>query len=134
MNRIMKITIEKGPDLFAAWADDVPGIYGEGASVNEVKEDILRAVELYKANNEDKNIPAELKGEIQYEWHFDVQSFLVYYSGIFTKAALERITGVNQKLLGHYAAGIKKPRKAQVEKIDTALQNFFSEMQSVRLA
>ncbi|MBQ8593523.1 MAG: hypothetical protein IJ467_04420 [Bacteroidaceae bacterium] len=39
----MKITIEKGSDLFAAWADDVPGIYGEGASVKEVKEDILRA-------------------------------------------------------------------------------------------
>lgn len=129
----IKITIEKGPDLFSAWADDIPGIYGEGESVKDVKDDILRAIELYKANNEEKNIPEALKGEMEFEWHFDVQSFLLYYSGIFTKAALERITGVNQKQLGHYASGLKKPRKAQVEKIDAALQKFFSEMQMVHL-
>ena len=133
MDKIVKVTIEKGPDLFSAWADDIPGIYGEGESVKDVKDDILRAVELYKANNEEKNIPEVLKGDVQFEWHFDVQSFLVYYSGIFTKAALERITGVNQKQLGHHASGLKKPRKSQVEKIDTALQKFFSEMQMVRL-
>ena len=92
MDKIVKVTIEKGPDLFSAWADDIPGIYGEGESVKKVKDDILKAIELYKANNEDKNIPEELKGDVIFEWHFDVQSFLIYYSGIFTKAALERIT------------------------------------------
>ena len=49
MDKIVKVTIEKGPDLFSAWADDIPGIYGEGESVKDVKDDILRAVELYKA-------------------------------------------------------------------------------------
>ena len=29
----LKVTIEKGPDLFGAWADNVPGIYGEGETV-----------------------------------------------------------------------------------------------------
>ena len=106
----IKITIEKGPDLFSAWADDIPGIYGEGESVKDVKDDILRAIELYKANNEEMNNPEALKAEMEFEWHFDVQSFLLYYSGIFTKAALERITGVNQKQLGLYASGLKKPR------------------------
>lgn len=67
MTKYLKITIEKGPDLFSAWADDIPGIYGEGESVKEVKDDILRAIELFKANNEDKNIPDALKGEIVFE-------------------------------------------------------------------
>ena len=84
MDKIVKVTIEKGPDLFSAWADDIPGIYGEGESVKDVKDDILRAVELYKANNEEKNIPEVLKGDVQFEWHFDVQSFLVNYCGVFT--------------------------------------------------
>lgn len=127
------VTIEKGPDLFSAWADNVPGIYGEGESVKEVKDDILKAISLYKEHNKEENIPEELKGDYDIEWHFDVQSFLQYYSGIFTKAALERITGINQKQLGHYASGLKKPRKAQVEKIETALHSFFDDMRMVHL-
>lgn len=127
------VVIEKGTDLFSAWAENIPGIYGEGESVKEVKEDILKSISLYKELNEEKNIPEELKGDFDIEWHFDVQSFLQYYNGIFTKAALERITGVNQKQLGHYASGLKKPRKAQVEKIENALHNFFDDMRMVHL-
>ena len=130
---IIKVTIEKGADLFSAWAENIPGIYGEGESVKEVKEDILKAIALFKEHNDEKNIPEELKGDYNIEWHFDVQSFLQYYSGIFTKAALERITGINQKQLGHYASGLKTPRKAQVEKIETALHNFFDDMRMVHL-
>lgn len=128
----LKITIEKGAELFGAWADDVPGIYGEGMSVQETKDSLLKSIALYKEYNEE--LPTALQGELDIEWTFDVQSFLQYYSGIFTKAALERITGVNQKLLGHYASGLKKPRKTQVEKIDTALKHFFGEMNQVHLS
>ncbi len=130
---IINVTIEKGADLFSAWAENIPGIYGEGESVKEVKEDILKSISLFKEYNDEKNIPEELKGDYEIEWHFDVQSFLQYYNGIFTKAALERITGINQKQLGHYASGLKKPRKAQVEKIETALHNFFDDMRMVHL-
>lgn len=128
----LKITIEKGAELFGAWADDVPGIYGEGMSVQETKDSLLKSIALYKKYNEE--LPVALQGELDIEWTFDVQSFLQYYSGIFTKAALERITGVNQKLLGHYASGLKKPRKTQVQKIDSALKHFFGEMNQVHLS
>lgn len=133
MERMGKInvTIEKGADLFGAWADNIPGIYGEGETVKETKESILSAIALYKEYND--KIPSELEGDVEIEWHFDVQSFLQYFSGIFTKAALERITGVNQKLLGHYASGLKKPRKTQVEKIETALQGFLDDMKMIHL-
>lgn len=133
MERMGKInvTIEKGADLFGAWADSIPGIYGEGETVKETKESILSAIALYKEYND--KIPSELEGDVEIEWHFDVQSFLQYFSGIFTKAALERITGVNQKLLGHYASGLKKPRKTQVEKIETALQGFLDDMKMIHL-
>lgn len=133
MERMGKInvTIEKGADLFGAWADNIPGIYGEGETVKETKESVLSAIALYKEYND--KIPSELEGDVEIEWHFDVQSFLQYFSGIFTKAALERITGVNQKLLGHYASGLKKPRKTQVEKIETALQGFLDDMKMIHL-
>lgn len=127
----IKVIIEKGTDLFGAWAENISGIYGEGSTVQEAKDSILEAVELYKKYND--KIPVELQGDMDIEWVFDVQSFLQYYSGIFTKAALERITGINQKQLGHYASGLKKPRRAQVEKIENALRGFIQDMSLVHL-
>ena len=129
----INVTIEKGADLFSAWAENIPGIYGEGESVKEVKEDILKSISLFKEYNDEKNIPEELKGDYEIEWHFDVQSFLQYYNGIFTKAALERITGINQKQLWHYASGSRNPRPEQVIKIETALHKLGEELISINL-
>ena len=66
-------------------------------------------------------IPEELRGEYELEYHIDVKTFLEVYSGIFTKAGLERLTGVNQKQLWHYANGDVKPRKRQRERIESAI-------------
>ncbi len=66
-------------------------------------------------------------------YKFDVQSFLNYYKGIFTKAALERVTGINQKQLQHYATGLKKPRATQAKKIEAELHKLGSELMSVEL-
>jgi predicted RNase H-like HicB family nuclease len=126
----IKVTIEKGAELFGAWAD-VPGIYGEGETVQETKESIMSAIELYKKYND--VLPEQLQGDVEVEWTFDVQSFLHYYNGIFSKSALEKITGVNQKLLGHYASGLKKPRKGQVEKIETSLHKFINDLSLIHL-
>lgn len=41
--------------------------------------------------------------------------------GIFSNAALERLTGINQKQLWNYANGVSKPRPKSKEKIETAL-------------
>ena len=83
--------------MFGAWDENVRGFFGEGDTVQETKENLLASIELYKKHN--STVPKELQGEISVEWTFDVQSFLQYYSGIFTKAALERITGQKHKLL-----------------------------------
>jgi hypothetical protein len=46
---------------------------------------------------------------------------------------LERITGINQKLLHHYSSGLKKPREAQKKKIETALHRLDEELLAVKL-
>jgi hypothetical protein len=58
---------------------------------------------------------------------------LDYYKGIFTKAALERITGINQTQLGHYAAGRSKPRKQQIIKIEKVLHKLGEELCGISL-
>jgi len=52
---------------------------------------------------------------------------------VFTKPALERLTGINQKQLHHYATGLKKPRPAQRKKIESALHKLGKELLTIQL-
>ena len=71
------------------------------------------------------------RDEIIYK--FDTQSLLNYYKGIFTNASLERITGIKQKQIQHYASGLKKPRAAQKQKIQDSLHILAGELMAVEL-
>ena len=102
----IKIVIERSNDLYSAFAENIAGVYGAGNSVTEAKDSILKSIKLLQKYNKE-NIPPVLKGEYNLVYRFDVESFLNYYKGIFTNAALERITGINQKQLQHYASGLK---------------------------
>jgi hypothetical protein len=58
---------------------------------------------------------------------------LNYYKGIFTNASLERLTGIKQKQIQHYATGLKKPRASQKIKIQNSLHQLASELMSIEL-
>jgi predicted RNase H-like HicB family nuclease len=125
------IKIEKGNDQYGAWIEGIPGIYGAGDTVQEVKDNILEAIKLYEQYNEE--MPKRLDGNYDIKWEFDTTSFLEYISVVFTKSGLERITGINQKQLSHYSTGLKKPRKEQIEKIDVGIHRFVDELRQIHL-
>ena len=129
----IKIIIEKTKDMYTAYSDNTRGIYAGGDTVEEVKKSVLDSIRLLKANNTDENIPNILKGDYQIIYQFDVPSFLSYYKGVFSNSALERLTGINQKLLYHYATGMKIPREPQRKKIEFALHKLGTELLSVEL-
>jgi transcriptional regulator with XRE-family HTH domain len=58
---------------------------------------------------------------------------LQHYNGIFTQAALERLTGINQRQLQRYACGANKPRENQAIKITKALHNLGKELLAIEL-
>ncbi len=129
----IKIIIEKTKDHYSAYADNVAGIYGAGETPEEAKQSVLDAINLVKKYNKPQDIPAVLKGKYKIVFTFDAESLLNYYRKIFTKSALEHLTGINQKQLQHYSSGLKKPREAQLKKIEAALHNLGSELMSVQL-
>ena len=108
------------------------GIYGAGDTLAEVKQSINDAIDNIKTFDE-KDIPEILKEDIELIFVFETQSFLEYYDSIFTRAALSRLTGINEKQLGHYMQGLHKPRKDKAEKIEKALHNLGEELLSVAL-
>jgi len=129
---VIKIIIEKTSNFYSAYAENVEGIYGAGATVLKTKESILKSLELYVEYNK-KSSRKYYKVTIPLNTRFDAQSLLNYYKGIFTNASLEKITGINQKQIQHYASGLKKPRELQKRKIQTGLRNLAKELQSIEL-
>ena len=123
------VTIAKGDKSYGAWVDSIPGIYGQGDTVQEAKKELEAGLELYVKYN--KEVPAILQEEFEYEYQFDIASFLEYYSKIFSKPALEHLTGINQKQLFHYASGLRKPSEKTVKKIDSAFRRFAGELSQV---
>jgi predicted RNase H-like HicB family nuclease len=127
------ITVGASSDHFGAYAENCPGIYGAGNTAEEAKQDVLKGLELFISSREKKDLPAILKGEYTIVYQYDTKSFLNHYNKIFSNVALERITGINQKLLHHYSSGLKKPRPVQRKKIETALHRLGNELLAVRL-
>lgn len=129
----IKIIIERSDDSYSSYAENVPGIYGHGDTVDKAKQSALIGIDLMKKYNQDENLPAILKGNYEIVFQFDAESFLNFYKKILTNAALERMTGINQKQLQHYASGLKKPRLAQVKKIESAMHSLGKELMSLEL-
>jgi len=130
--KTIKIIIEKANDHYAAYAEEIWGVSGIGDTPTEAKNSVLEAIEIVKTNNK-KLVPNELKGHYELEYQYDVQSLLNYYKGIFTNAAIEKVTGINQKLIQHYASGLKKPRPQQKKKIEEGLHRLGEELLSIEL-
>lgn len=131
--KTLKIVIERSADMFSAYAENAEGIYGGGASVEEAKQSILESIRIIKNEFTAENIPAILKADYEIVYNFDVESLLSYYKGIFTNSALEKITGINQRQLQHYSTGLKKPRQAQLKKIEDGLHKLAADLQAVEL-
>lgn len=131
--KVLKIIIERSSDSYSAYAENITGIYGQGDTISSVKKSIEESITLIKKYNAPKNIPSILKENYTLVFKFDTQSFLNYYRGIFTNAALERLTGIHQKQLQHYASGLKKPRAHQAKKIEQAMHNLGKELIAVEL-
>lgn len=69
-----------------------------------------------------EELPAWLvSGEYEIEYSLAVSALLRQAEQFTTMAVISRFTGINQKLLSHYANSLKIPREAQRERIVNGL-------------
>lgn len=130
----VKVFIEKGTDEFSAYMDDTPLSYsciGTGATVEETIQDFKQAYaemrEYYKSIGKDFE-------EVECSFYYDIPSFLQEFAFAFSLAGLERITGVNQKQLGHYISGYRKPSDKTIRKIEDGIHRFSDQLSAVRFS
>lgn len=135
MARKVKAIIERASDgTYSVYmdADDMDYmVTGTGHTIQE-------AVECFKGGYNDTKRYYEEEGkkfeEAEFEYHFDMASFLQTYSKAFTLAGLSRITGVNPGQLSHYITGRRHPSEKTIHKIEESIHSFAEELSSVRFA
>lgn len=132
--RTVEVIVEHAGNNLSAYIEGAP-VITVGNDVKEIEKNMQEAVELYLESCKDMNIaPVEiLQGEFTLKFKIDAATFINYYSSIFTKAALSRITGINERQLWHYAAGVHKPRKQQLEKIQKGINALTEELAAINL-
>lgn len=129
--RTVEVIVEHAGKNLSAYIENAP-VFTVGNNMGEIEANMKEAVELYLEDNAN---PCEvLKGDFQLKFRVDAATFINYYSNVFTKAALSRITGINERQLWHYAAGVHKPRKAQLEKIQKGINALTQELSAIDLA
>jgi predicted RNase H-like HicB family nuclease len=132
MKKTVKAFIETGKDLdYDIWSDPDAGIsfglLGQGKTIAEAKQDFFDCFDDLKKsyNKQNKEIP-----EIEFEFVYDVQSFLKYSP--FPLTWLSAATGINKKQLSHYTTERKTPKRVTLEKIQNAVNNFVADFAQVR--
>ena len=131
----VKVVIEKSKTGYSAYIPELTGCVSTGISIDKIKENINEAIKYHLEGTIEDGIqvPEVFKSTYTLVFSYDVETFLNYYSKIFSKRALSRITGINESLLSQYASGLKHPRPAQAKKIEKGLHELAKELLQVSL-
>lgn len=136
MESKLVVIVEFSDNNLSAYVRDIDGIAVTGKNIKEIKESIKEAIDLYiEASKEmELELPDVLKCEYRLVYKYDLCSFLNAYSSVLGKAALENLTGINQKQLWHYASGKRKPSKQTLEKVANSIHEFAKELSESQFA
>ena len=116
--------VEKTKTGYSAYAENYP-VYTVGKTLEELKSQIIVALNLYFDNREEPIDEKDLKIKL------DLPQFFEFYKVINAKALSERI-GMNQSLLAQYIKGHKKPSINQTKRILKGIQQIGNELATVR--
>ena len=118
---------------YCAHAPILLGCVSTASTLSEMKKNIKKAIEFHVESSlkDGDTIPEVFKRKYELEFKLSIEALLNAYSDIFTKAALSRITGINQRQLWHYASGMRKPRPAQRKRIEDGLHRLGTELLTI---
>ena len=118
---------------YCAHAPILLGCVSTATTLSDMKKNIKEAIEFHVESSLADGDPIPEVFQVQYELEFklSIEALLNAYSDVFTKAALSRITGINQRQLWHYASGMRKPRPIQRKRIEDGLHRLGNELLNI---
>ena len=128
------VNVGKTPQGYGASIDILPGwVLGMTGSFADFKKELQESIDIYIvwAKEDGDEYPAIFDGKYEFEYKFNIESLLFCYDGILSRAAISRMTGINERQLGHYIRGRSRPRKEQEIKIVNGFHQLGKELLSV---
>lgn len=129
------VRIGKTEKNFAAIVEGLDGFICTAETFAELKNEVKEGIDFHISGLKEDGDPVpeafEKPFRLVYKW--SIESLLYYYKGVLSLSGLEKITGISQTQLGHYAAGRSVPRRKQVEKIERSLHHFGEELGRISL-
>jgi predicted RNase H-like HicB family nuclease len=120
-------------DNYGAYSEEVSGCVATHKTLESVKHAYIEALEFHleELHKDGDEIPAVMKGKYRLDFVLNVRALLHYFEGVLTRSALSRVTGINERQLGHYITGHRKPRPEQRIKIVEGIHRIGREIDSV---
>lgn len=127
------VRIAKTENNYAAIVEGLDGFLCTADTFEELQNEVQSGVEFHLEGlmEDGDSVPEVFQSDYEFVYKWDIESLLDYYRGIISFSALERLTGINQTQLGHYAAGRSKPRKKQIEKLEKGLHKLGEELTAI---
>ena len=119
-------------DNYGAYSDEVPGCVATHSTIEGVKEAFVSALQFHIEGSETDELPDCLKKDFELEFELSVSALLQNYDKILTRAAISRVTGINQRQLGHYLSGYRNPRRDKRDIIIAGLHKIGNELLSIK--
>ncbi|MBP5721598.1 MAG: type II toxin-antitoxin system HicB family antitoxin [Bacteroidales bacterium] len=132
--RKVDITISVGTDgFYSAYCNEHPAVFGSGETPDEAISELRETLELIREDGKETAMfyPEWLDEEYVFQVNWNIKDLLAYYSGIITPTALGRLSGINPKQVWAYMSGQSKPRRAQLDKMEKALNRLGNELSNL---
>ena len=120
-------------DNYGAYSEEVSGCVATHKTLEGVKQAYIDSLKFHLAglHKDGDEIPAVMQGKYRLDFVLNVRALLHYFEGVLTRSALSRVTGINERQLGHYITGHRKPRPEQRKKIVEGLHRIGKEIEYV---
>lgn|SRR5690554_3160533 len=120
-------------DNYGAYSEQVPGCVATHRTLDGVKEAFAISLALHVAGMKEDgdDIPSEFQGEYELEYELDTQALLKHLDGKVTRSAIARVTGINERQLGHYITGRVRPRPGNRKKVVDGVHKLGKELLNV---
>ena len=119
-----------------AQGDELNGIVVvTNKTLSGLKKDVQESIEFHVEGclKDGDNLPEWIvSGQYELNYTFETSALLHSLDGILTRSAISRVTGINEKLIGHYASGYRNPRPRQREKIIDGIHTISKELASYK--
>jgi len=128
--KTVTVIVGKTENNYSAVVEELDGFVCTAKSFQLLKKEVEEGVKFHLQGLIEDNdaVPEPFNDEYGFIYRWSTESLFNYFQGIFTNAALQRLTGINQKQLWHYAHGQKEPRAETKEKINKALHKLGEEL------